>query len=248
MASRTAPSWRPGCRRAVARRRILPHGGLPPSGQIPHHVRFQPDLRNEELEPEDRRTPLAPGAPPRRKSWPCFGPGRLASATPTEFGSPLAAANGIKDAAGSVARSGRERSLSLYAASSSDTAGTAQRARRARLEPRHDRQGGRRSRRLRVPRPRGRGRAARKEQARKNAIQALNDIDWAAKGKTVSVRINGLDTHYMYRDVVDVMEQAGDRVRHDPGAQGRRARRPLHGRGDGQPDREGQGLPSARRA
>ncbi|NBZ88645.1 HpcH/HpaI aldolase/citrate lyase family protein [Stagnihabitans tardus] len=51
-----------------------------------------------------------------------------------------------------------------------------------------------------------------KEQARKNAIQALNDIDWAGKGKTVSVRINGLDTHYMYRDVVDVMEQAGDRV------------------------------------
>jgi citrate lyase subunit beta/citryl-CoA lyase len=51
-----------------------------------------------------------------------------------------------------------------------------------------------------------------KEQARKNAVQALNDIDWAARGKTVSVRINGLDTHYMYRDVVDVMEQAGDRV------------------------------------
>ncbi len=48
-----------------------------------------------------------------------------------------------------------------------------------------------------------------KEQARRNCIQALNDIDWAAKGKTVSVRINGLDTHYMYRDVVDVMEQAG---------------------------------------
>jgi len=40
-----------------------------------------------------------------------------------------------------------------------------------------------------------------KEQARRNAVQALNDIDWAAKGKTVSVRINGLDTHYMYRDV-----------------------------------------------
>ena len=51
-----------------------------------------------------------------------------------------------------------------------------------------------------------------KEQARKNCIQALNDIDWAGKGKTVSVRINGLDTHYMYRDVVDVMEQAGDRL------------------------------------
>ena len=28
----------------------------------------------------------------------------------------------------------------------------------------------------------------------------------------MSVRINGLDTHYMYRDVVDVMEQAGARV------------------------------------
>ncbi len=51
-----------------------------------------------------------------------------------------------------------------------------------------------------------------KEQARRNCIQALNDIDWSAKGKTVSVRINGLDTHYMYRDVVDVMEQAGSRV------------------------------------
>ena len=51
-----------------------------------------------------------------------------------------------------------------------------------------------------------------KEQARRNAVQALSDIDWAAKGKTVSVRINGLDTHYMYRDVVDVMEQAGGRV------------------------------------
>jgi len=51
-----------------------------------------------------------------------------------------------------------------------------------------------------------------KEQARRNAVQALNDIDWAGKGKTVSVRINGLDTHYMYRDVVDIMEKAGDRV------------------------------------
>lgn len=51
-----------------------------------------------------------------------------------------------------------------------------------------------------------------KAQARKNIIAALNDIDWAAKGKTVSVRINGLDTHYMYRDVVDVMEQAGDKL------------------------------------
>ena len=45
-----------------------------------------------------------------------------------------------------------------------------------------------------------------KEQARKNIIQALNDLKWT--GKTMSVRVNGLDTHYMYRDVVDVLEQA----------------------------------------
>lgn len=51
-----------------------------------------------------------------------------------------------------------------------------------------------------------------KAQARKNIIQALNEIDWRGAGKTVSVRINGLDTHYMYRDVVDVMEQAGDKL------------------------------------
>lgn len=51
-----------------------------------------------------------------------------------------------------------------------------------------------------------------KEQARKNVIAALLDIDWAGRGKTVSVRINGLDTPYMYRDVIDVMEQAGDRL------------------------------------
>jgi citrate lyase subunit beta/citryl-CoA lyase len=49
-----------------------------------------------------------------------------------------------------------------------------------------------------------------KEKARKNIIQALNDLDWS--GKTVSVRINGIDTHYMYRDVVDIVEQAGNKL------------------------------------
>jgi malyl-CoA/(S)-citramalyl-CoA lyase len=49
-----------------------------------------------------------------------------------------------------------------------------------------------------------------KEQARKHAIEALQDIDWS--GRTVSIRINGLDTQYMYRDVVDVVERAGDRL------------------------------------
>ncbi len=49
-----------------------------------------------------------------------------------------------------------------------------------------------------------------KPQARKNIVQALHDVDWG--NKTLSVRINGLDTHYMYRDVVDVVEQAGDKL------------------------------------
>ncbi len=51
-----------------------------------------------------------------------------------------------------------------------------------------------------------------KVQARKNTIEALHDIDWRSKGKTISVRINSIDTHYMYRDVVDLVEQAGDRL------------------------------------
>ncbi len=43
-----------------------------------------------------------------------------------------------------------------------------------------------------------------KAQARRNIIEGLNDIDWGHK--TLMVRINGLDTHYMYRDVVDIVE------------------------------------------
>ena len=43
-----------------------------------------------------------------------------------------------------------------------------------------------------------------KEQARKNIIQGLNELDWGSK--TMMIRINGLDTHYAYRDVVDVVE------------------------------------------
>ena len=51
-----------------------------------------------------------------------------------------------------------------------------------------------------------------KEQARKNVIQSLLEMDWRGRGKTISVRINGIDTHYMYRDVVEVVEQAGHRL------------------------------------
>jgi len=51
-----------------------------------------------------------------------------------------------------------------------------------------------------------------KAAARRNIIEALNTLDWRGAGKTVSVRINGLDTQYMYRDVVDICEQAGGRL------------------------------------
>jgi malyl-CoA/(S)-citramalyl-CoA lyase len=49
-----------------------------------------------------------------------------------------------------------------------------------------------------------------KDKARANAVQALNDLDWGRK--TVSVRVNGLDSPYMYRDVVDVVERGGGRL------------------------------------
>ncbi|MEM9637018.1 MAG: L-malyl-CoA/beta-methylmalyl-CoA lyase [Pseudomonadota bacterium] len=49
-----------------------------------------------------------------------------------------------------------------------------------------------------------------KDSARANIIAAISDIDWGTK--TLSVRINGLDTPFWYRDVVDLLEQAGDRL------------------------------------
>src|SRR5689334_8501590 len=51
-----------------------------------------------------------------------------------------------------------------------------------------------------------------KEKARTNVIAALLEHDWHGRGKTICVRVNGLDTHYMYRDLVDVVEQAGHRL------------------------------------
>ncbi|MEY4960888.1 MAG: hypothetical protein RL610_1067 [Pseudomonadota bacterium] len=51
-----------------------------------------------------------------------------------------------------------------------------------------------------------------KVQARKNVIGAINDLDWRGNGVTLSVRINGLDTQYMVRDVVDLIEQAGHKI------------------------------------
>jgi citrate lyase subunit beta/citryl-CoA lyase len=43
-------------------------------------------------------------------------------------------------------------------------------------------------------------------------IQGLLGHDWRGRGKTICVRINGIDTHYMYRDLVEVVEQAGHRL------------------------------------
>ncbi|MFY0597015.1 MAG: L-malyl-CoA/beta-methylmalyl-CoA lyase [Cognatishimia sp.] len=49
-----------------------------------------------------------------------------------------------------------------------------------------------------------------KDSARANVIEAIGNIDWG--NKTLSVRINGLDTPYWYRDVVDLLEQADERL------------------------------------
>jgi len=49
-----------------------------------------------------------------------------------------------------------------------------------------------------------------KDSARANIIQATHEVDWG--NKYLSVRINGLDTPYWYKDVVDLLEQASDRL------------------------------------
>jgi malyl-CoA/(S)-citramalyl-CoA lyase len=49
-----------------------------------------------------------------------------------------------------------------------------------------------------------------KAQARVNIIDALREQDWSQT--SVSLRINGLDTSYCYRDLVDVVEAAGEHL------------------------------------
>src|SRR2546426_5510863 len=46
-----------------------------------------------------------------------------------------------------------------------------------------------------------------KEEARANVIQALKEGDWT--GKTAVVRVNGVSTRWCYRDVIEVVENAG---------------------------------------
>jgi len=49
-----------------------------------------------------------------------------------------------------------------------------------------------------------------KPAARANIVEAIGGVDWGRK--TLSVRINGLDSPYWYRDVVDLLEQGGERI------------------------------------
>jgi len=49
-----------------------------------------------------------------------------------------------------------------------------------------------------------------KASARRDVIAALNALEFPQK--RVSVRINGLDTPYMYRDVIELIEQAGEQL------------------------------------
>ena len=48
--------------------------------------------------------------------------------------------------------------------------------------------------------------------ARKNIISAINELNLRNKDKTISIRINSLDTHYMYNDIIDIMENVGDKI------------------------------------
>ena len=49
-----------------------------------------------------------------------------------------------------------------------------------------------------------------KEEARANVVAALREGDWT--GKTVAVRVNDATTPWSYRDVIEVVEAAGDRL------------------------------------
>ena len=49
-----------------------------------------------------------------------------------------------------------------------------------------------------------------KDTAREAIIDATHSVDWNTKA--LSIRINGLDTPYWYKDVVDVLERGSDRI------------------------------------
>ena len=47
-----------------------------------------------------------------------------------------------------------------------------------------------------------------KAAARRNVVQAIKELDW--QGRPTFYRINSLDTQYFYRDVIEVVEEAGE--------------------------------------
>ena len=51
--------------------------------------------------------------------------------------------------------------------------------------------------------------ASEKAAARKLAVRSFKEIDWRRKGKSVSLRVNGLDTDWTYTDIIEVVGEAG---------------------------------------
>src|SRR5919202_4282920 len=49
-----------------------------------------------------------------------------------------------------------------------------------------------------------------KASARKNILRALKELDW--RGRPTFYRINALDTPHFYRDVIEVVEEVGNRL------------------------------------
>src|SRR3954470_1815818 len=49
-----------------------------------------------------------------------------------------------------------------------------------------------------------------KEEARGNVIQAVKEGDWS--GKTLVVRVNDVSTKWCYRDIIEVVENAGQLI------------------------------------
>ena len=47
--------------------------------------------------------------------------------------------------------------------------------------------------------------AGEKVSARQTAITAINELDWHGHGKTISLRVNGIDTNWTVGDLVDVL-------------------------------------------
>ncbi len=49
-----------------------------------------------------------------------------------------------------------------------------------------------------------------KEEARKRAVSTFREQDW--RGKVRSCRINAMDTPFAYRDIIDIVEEAGEYI------------------------------------